>query len=148
MDKPCILSNEGLSHGYPRRNINDEYVRLNRYVLEQKLGRPIREGYMACHSCNNKGCIEPEHIYEGSRTDNLWDLIRIGNAKFFGNHRHNKEKTHCPKGHEYTPENTRYNHRGKHRNCRTCDRERNKVNNERIRNFLIRKAKELKDARA
>ena len=31
--------------------------------------------------------------------------------------------THCPEGHEYTPENTRISQRG-FRNCRACHRER------------------------
>lgn len=31
----------------------------------------------------------------------------------------NAAKTHCPKGHEYTPENTYYRERG-WRHCRTC----------------------------
>jgi hypothetical protein len=32
------------------------------------------------------------------------------------------KRTHCPKGHEYTPENTRTEKNG-HRHCRTCDRD-------------------------
>lgn len=31
----------------------------------------------------------------------------------------NREKTHCPHGHEYTPENTKHQKTG--RRCRTCD---------------------------
>lgn len=33
----------------------------------------------------------------------------------------NRNKTHCKRGHEYTPENT-YAKDGKHRQCRTCQR--------------------------
>ena len=33
------------------------------------------------------------------------------------------DRTHCPRGHEYTPENTYRSRRGKGRVCRTCDRE-------------------------
>ncbi len=130
MDKPCILSYEYLDHGYPKRWIGGKRVRLNRIVLEQKLGRPIREGYEACHSCNVTNCIEPEHIYEGTHTDNMWDVKKAGKTRFFGNY--NKEKTHCKRGHEFTPENTRKS-RGS-RCCRICDnswrarnKERNKV---------------------
>ena len=34
--------------------------------------------------------------------------------------------THCRKGHEYTPENTRHNASGS-RSCRACDRERSRT---------------------
>ena len=118
MDKPCIFST-GLSSGYPRRMIEGKTIYLHRQVLEQKLGRPIREGYEACHSCNHSNCIEPEHIYEGTHTDNMWDLKKAGNSRFFG--KHNREKTHCPHGHEYTEENTKI-YRG-YRWCKTCERE-------------------------
>lgn len=29
----------------------------------------------ACHKCNNKRCINPEHLYRGSRRDNWMDLL-------------------------------------------------------------------------
>jgi hypothetical protein len=35
--------------------------------------------------------------------------------------RYNREKTHCKRGHEFTPENT-YAKDGKYRQCRTCQR--------------------------
>lgn len=35
---------------------------------------------------------------------------------------HNASKTHCKRGHEFTPENT-YAKGGKYRECRTCSRE-------------------------
>jgi hypothetical protein len=37
----------------------------------------------------------------------------------------NAAKTHCPEGHEYNEENTYITKKGK-RNCRTCNRERNR----------------------
>jgi hypothetical protein len=130
--KPCIISNETLSHGYPRRNINGKFIYLNRHILEQKLGRPVKEGYEACHSCNNTKCIEPEHIYEGTHQDNMWDLIKAGNTDFFGGYE--KVRTHCPKGHEYTLENTRINRQGC-RSCIICNREHATESNKRKLNF-------------
>lgn len=82
---PCIISNEVLSHGYPRRYIKGRYVWLHRYTLEQKLGRPIQRKHEACHTCNNPSCIEPEHLYEGTHKQNMWDLIKTGNTNFFLN---------------------------------------------------------------
>jgi hypothetical protein len=45
----------------------------------------------------------------------------------------NRAKTHCPSGHEYTPENTYLNRRG-HRFCRACN------NNRSRRGYAARKA--------
>ena len=44
--------------------------RAHRAALVRKLGRPIRHGYMALHTCDNPPCVEPEHLYEGTRDDN------------------------------------------------------------------------------
>lgn len=56
---------------------------------------------------------------------------RVGNLAY-GTHReneldkrthgthHNAVKTHCPQGHEYTPENTYIRPGTTHRHCRTC----------------------------
>lgn len=136
--KPCIISNEVLNHGYPRRFVDGKYVYLNRHILEQKLGRPIKEGYESCHSCNNTKCIEPEHIYEGTHWDNMQDLIKAGNTGFFGGAE--KKRTHCPKGHEYNEENTRINGQGS-RSCRICAREQATISNERKKKFWLERNK-------
>ena len=60
---------------YPQFQINDQYIRLNRLVLECKLERSIEHGKIACHTCDNTLCVNPEHIYEGTRSDNTQDSI-------------------------------------------------------------------------
>ena len=42
----------------------------------------------------------------------------------------NRDKTHCPRGHEYTPENTIREKTGRRR-CRTCNRAKNRAHWER-----------------
>lgn len=54
--------------------------RVNRLVLERKLGRSIDPGKMALHKCNNKLCINERHIYEGTASDNFWDAIADGRS--------------------------------------------------------------------
>jgi hypothetical protein len=53
-----------------------QVARAHRLVLERKLGRLIRLGYEACHRCDNKGCLNPSHIYEGTRSENRQDIFR------------------------------------------------------------------------
>lgn len=71
------------------------------------------------HLCGNRACCNPSHLEPVTVQDNL-SRGRSGN--------HEKAKTHCPQGHEYTPENTTWEV-GKHgrrtkRKCRSCNRAR------------------------
>ena len=52
--------------------------RLHRVVLAWKLGRALGEGKHALHHCDNKGCLNPGHLYEGTAGDNTRDWVERG----------------------------------------------------------------------
>lgn len=86
----------------------------HRYSLEQKLGRRLTAGEHACHRCDTPLCVNPDHLFAGTATDNAYDML----AK--RRHRYNR-RTHCINGHEYTPENIIWRHdRPNSRICRAC----------------------------
>jgi hypothetical protein len=60
---------------YRRVKIQGKEFRLNRIALERKLGRPIRPGYEALHTCDWPSCVNTEHLYEGTKQDNVHDLM-------------------------------------------------------------------------
>ena len=77
----CLISTAG-NHpsGYPRIRLNGRPGLLHRFILERKLGRRICPGLFALHNCHNgaEGCINEDHLYEGSAQQNADDRGAIG----------------------------------------------------------------------
>ena len=63
--------------GYPmitRMGLHTTIIRI-RWI--QKNG-PIPEGLLCCHKCDNPACINPDHAFLGTHTDNMQDCVRKG----------------------------------------------------------------------
>lgn len=105
---------------YPHISLNKKPWRGNRLVLFLKHGH-IPEGKWALHTCDNAKCINPDHLYWGTPAENVRDCFERKRAHAF------KIKA-CPRGHEYTKENTEIcKRRGRtFRKCKQCVREWNK----------------------
>ena len=93
--------------------------RAHRVVYEALVG-PIPDGLDLDHTCHtrdrscpggdtcpHRACCNPAHLEPVTRSVNL----KRGRNRW-------REKTHCPQGHAYDAENTRF-YRGR-RYCRTC----------------------------
>ena len=97
--------------GYAQMWWNGKVHRAARIAYLLYVGT-IPQGVYVCHSCDNPGCVNPAHLFPGTQSDNMKDSVRKG--------RHmNTKKTHCPLGHEFTPENTYHERRGS-RVCKRC----------------------------
>lgn len=72
----CI-SHAPNSNGYPRININKQKSYLSRYMYKKYKGE-IPKRYDVCHKCDNPLCINPDHLFVGTRKDNVDDCIQKG----------------------------------------------------------------------
>lgn len=92
----------------------DGYGRCRLTILGQKretgahraawlsLVGPLPEGSVIDHLCRNRACINPAHLEPVTTGENTRRSGLVGRTAGSVN----RSKTHCIRGHEFTPENT------------------------------------------
>lgn len=82
-DNGCQLWLGSTGSGYPRPRIDGELAMLHRLSYAHRYG-PIPaydpRGLIVCHSCGNRLCINPQHMYLGFAKDNALDMVSHGTA--------------------------------------------------------------------
>lgn len=96
--------------------------KIHQLVLEAFVG-PCPEGMECRHDNDIPDDNRRSNLRWGTRSENHRDRVRNGIH-------HQAIKTHCPRHHEYTPENTIIEHNRRH--CRTCDIERKRRGRQRV----------------
>jgi hypothetical protein len=97
---PCWLwtgSRASLRKKYPRYYWQEEkkFITSHRFIYI-KLVENVSDEYQIHHECETRLCVRPEHLKALTRAEHL------------AVHGQGITRTHCKRGHEYTPENTYY----------------------------------------
>ena len=129
LEGPCRLSPHTNAEGYGIRRTRAALKaygtrRLHRQIWLMAYGR-IADGLEIRHRCDAlyppgdhtyRACFRLSHLELGTSADNGRDMAERGRGagRYTG-------ATHCPNGHEFTPENTYTRPDGAGRQCRACN---------------------------
>jgi hypothetical protein len=82
---------DGLVGFHFQVQLNGKKYGVHRLALERKLGRVLGPGMQALHDCDWRSCVNEDHLYEGTYSDNMfdrglrqpgsWDFLRDPNSQ-------------------------------------------------------------------
>lgn len=105
--------------GYPAISDGRKSLVGTRLMREYIDGKPVPSELVVCHSCDNPPCVNPAHLFVGTKRDNAQDMIIKGRRG------DRAPLTSCRRGHPFTDDNTMIERSGTRR-CRTCRARRNR----------------------
>lgn len=73
----CWDWNGSLSGTYGHMRFNNKNIGIHRASWMIHRGE-IPEGYSICHTCDNKSCSNPDHLFLGTPKDNIQDMFNKG----------------------------------------------------------------------
>lgn len=117
LPEACWLWKGATVKGYGKFNVNKKTVLATHYAYERFKG-PIGDKFVL-HKCDTPLCVNPEHLFLGTHTENMKDMVQKGRDRFFGRPvscgprrssgriRNRVPKTHLP-GFSYSHDGSRY----------------------------------------
>lgn len=105
-----------LSRGYGQITHKGKHMTAHRFSFENFV-EPIRKGAWVLHHCDNRACVNPSHLYQGTPIDNRADMLTRNRWRHPWAFR-----SECSKGHAYEISGFHVAKDGS-RVCRTCQRD-------------------------
>lgn len=122
---PCWIWTSGTNKkgGYGQFYVGNKAFVASRWIYQQIHGE-LDATIQVCHKCDNPKCVNPDHLFAGTATENYYDSIRKGRMKI------SPRRTHCVNGHELVGDNvSEYKTKTgtTNRRCRKCKNERERI---------------------